>query len=465
MENVCIPGFYTVPTVRHRACEQIFVGHHPSSFQEQRRRHKIAFDRATNTMGETQSRPVSLEKRSKRPDTIPHSRNDEDAPLDLAPFSASFYLSSLLATSKVHCASSEETPPPPLPSAASLPPPAPDVTDATTTPEQDSIERAAAEASRFPNPGTHEMVLTEGKRILMLDTFDGFRCDINKQVSPFMMAVHSFHLGTSMLQDGRKNNYTFTTQVADDQGALMARVDPGRNSVECRIQKGLLGGLAMGRIQGMVTKDGQADQLIADIDAGGMTWAGNLKYGSMGNGNCFGLGFMQTVHPNVIMGVEGMYLGANKRYISSYLMKINWTAASTAMNLPADTYAPKSNGPTPPGMPPSEMPGQSMLCLNYNSGMGVCTANYKQTVAPNRLTLGAELQFSPLSPESQLLVGAEYKWNRSKLSLCIDGGGRIQSVLDSKIGMAPSSPSLMLSADVDHYNDTMRFGYGLTVDS
>ena len=412
-------------------------------------------------MGETQSRPVSLDKRQKTAE-LQQRRAEPCAPESSSIPAAS---TSWFTSTKVRCA--DDLPPPPLPAADGLPPP-------PVVPEKDAngggeggdaIARAAQEASRFPNPGTHEMVLSEGKRIVLLDTFDGFRCDINKQVSPFMMAVHSFHLGTTMLPDGRKNNYTFTTQVADDSAALMARVDPGRNSVECRIQKGLLGGLAMGKVQGMVTKDGQNDQIIADIDAGGMTWAGNIKYGSMGNGNCFGLGFMQTVHPNVIMGVEGMYLAANRRYISSYLMKVNWTSGNTAKLLAGSDVAAKPAGPTPPGMPPPDAPGQSMVCLNYNSGMGACVVNYKQVVAPNRLTLGAELQFSPVALESQLLVGAEFKWNRSKLNLCVDGGGRLQSVLESKIGMAPSSPSLMLSADVDHYNDTMRFGYGLTVDS
>lgn len=93
------------------------------------------------------------------------------------------------------------------------------------------------------------------------------------------------------------------------------------------------------------------------------------------------------------------------------------------------------------------------------------TVNYKRCVTPNRLTLGAELQFSPFSLESQLLMGAEYKWQRSKMNLCVDGAGRIQSILEAKYGMAPGSPSLLLAAEMDHANDTMKFGYGINIES
>jgi mitochondrial import receptor subunit TOM40 len=332
----------------------------------------------------------------------------------------------------------------------------------------DAIAKAASEATAFTNPGPYEQAMSEGKRMVMLETFDGFRCEISKQVSPFMAAVHSFHLGTTMNPDGRKSSYAFATQIADDTSLIMARVDPGRGSSDFRLHKALFGGLGLAKLHGSVSQSGDNEQCLAELDVGAHTWAGNVKYGSMGNGLCYGINFIQTVHPNVTMGGEGLYLASNRRFISSYGIKMHWTATPAAAHHAAINVssgkAASSSRPLPPGMPPPDAAGGSLLMVNYNSAMGAVTVNYKQVVAPQRLLLGAELQFSPLSLESQVVLGAEFKWQRSKLNVCVDGGGRLQSVLEAKLGMSPGVPSLVLSADVDHYNDTMKFGYGLNID-
>ena len=388
------------------------------------------------------------------------------------------------------CAEATAPPPPPLP------PPLPPITtaDSGVTPKSssssssstttvlptdpvDSIEAATQSVSAFPNPGPYEQAVHDGKRLVMLDTFDGFRCDINKQVSPFMAAIHSFHLGTTMLPDGRKSSYTFISQVADENGMFMARIDPIKGSLDGRIHKALLGGMAMGKLQLAVTATDHQEQqqqqqqqqandtCLAEIDFGGNTWASNLKYGSMGGGLVYGMNYMQALHPNVAAGGEGMYIAANGNFVSSYSMKFQWTAANAATAQDAALVTTPPPPPTPPGGPPAEEPGQSMLCVNMNTGQMVATVNYKRCVTPNRLVLGAELQFNPLTLDSQVLLGAEYKWQRSKLNLCIDGAGRIQSLLEAKYGMAPGSPSISLSAEMDHYNDIMKFGYGINIES
>jgi mitochondrial import receptor subunit TOM40 len=364
-------------------------------------------------------------------------------------------------------AASRPLPPtPPLPTSSSgketgqaPPPPAPPSAE-----DDDAIAQASKLVSAFAHPGQYEQAVSDGKRVVMVDTFDGFRCDINKQVSPFMAAIHSFHLGTSMIPDGRKSSYSFLTQVADESSLLMARVDPARGSADCRVHKGLLGGLALLKVQASVSQEGQGDQLLGELDVNGMTWAGNLKYGSMGGGLMYGMNFMQTVHPNVSMGGEGMYLTANQNFLSSYAVKVNWQAAAAKAN--ENLLAPTTGASArQPGMPAPDRPGQSMVCVNYGTAQGAVTVNYKQVVAPNRLTVGAELQFSPLSLDSHAVLAAEYKWQRSKLNLAVDGTGKLQSVFEAKIGMAPGSPSIMFSADVDHLHDDMRFGFGITLDS
>jgi mitochondrial import receptor subunit TOM40 len=427
-------------------------------------------------MGETQSRHIDSRERG----PINNAKG-----LSSAHSTFGGVVSALLAPSSrtrtAHCDDAAAAPPPapPLPAnakssaaavAAALTATASDastVAGSSPSVEPDSIEAAAKSASLFSNPGPYEQAISDGKRLVMVDTFDGFRCDINKQVSPFMTAAHSFHLGTTMFPDGRKSSYSFVTQVGDDTGVLMARIDPSRGSLDGRVQKALLGGAALGKLQiGASQEGGQNDTLLAEIDVFGHTWSGNLKYGSMGGGIVYGGNYIQSVHPNVAMGGEGMYISANQNMIASYGMKINWQSlrpsSSDSELLSAIKSAPP---PPPPGMPQPEAAGNSVLCLNYNTGHMAATVNYKRCILPNRLSLGAELQFSPLSLESQVLMGAEYKWQRSKMNLCVDGSGRIQSVLEAKYGMAPGSPSIMFSAEMDHFNDIMKFGYGINIDS
>jgi len=294
----------------------------------------------------------------------------------------------------------------------------------------------------------------EIKRLVMLDTFDGFRCEINKQLSPFMLAAHSFWLGTTMLPDGLTKNYTFVTQVANESGLLMTRVDPEKGSLDGRVHASL--GPAVLKLQTNVSVDGHQDQLMADLDLSGETWTGNLKYGTMGGGVLLGCNYFQSVTPRLALGGEGMYIASNQSLLSSYMLKY--------------TTKPPSESPTSESLQSttatSATPSYSTVIANFNTAQGMLTLNYKRLVTPpSRVTLGAELQCSPFTFDSQVIFGAEFQFTRSKMNVCVDGTGRVQALLEAKLGATPGSPSLNFSADMDHAKDTMKFGYGITVGS
>lgn len=339
------------------------------------------------------------------------------------------------------------TPPPPPPDEpkakqVEAPPPPPPSNSSSS--EAMSIADAAASVGRnVPNPGPYEQAAQDAKRLVMLDTYDGFRVDINKQLSPYMAVVHSFWLGTTMIPDGRTKTYSFLAQVADEQGLLMARVDPGRGSVDGRIHRAI--GPFMTKVQLGLSTEGQNDQVLCEADFGGPTWTANLKYGSMGNGLVYGLNYFQSLTPKWALGGEGMYLAANSRLLSSYSVKYN----TAAINSDTDEKS---------------METPSTFIANYNTGQQALTLNYKRVVTTNRVVLGAELQCSPFSLESQVLVGAEFKFARSKMQVCVDGSGKIQSTLETKLGVGQGTPTLNFSADVDHLNDQLRFGYGINIE-
>jgi len=320
-------------------------------------------------------------------------------------------------------------------------------------PADDAIAQAARSAHAYTNPGPYEMVTSDGKRLVQLDTYEGFRCDIQKQMSPFMLVLHSFALGTQ-LPDGRKSSYSFMTQFAEEANVLIARVDPGRGSVDGRYHRAL----PFGTFRTQFNLDGQNDQLLADLDVGGQTWTGNLKLASMGGAVAYGCNYLQTVTPKLTMGGEGLYLAANQGLMSSYTLKYSFMAPKVG---DVDVPLPKQQ----PGMPPIEPSGASTVLLNFNAAQSLLTCNYKRVVTANRVTLGAELQCNPLKlDESALLLGAEFKLQRSRVAISADGSGRVQSVVEAKLGLAPQSPSLNFSADVDHVKDEMKFGFGLNIE-
>mmetsp|Transcript_20650 Transcript_20650/g.42499 ORF Transcript_20650/g.42499 Transcript_20650/m.42499 type:complete len:365 (-) Transcript_20650:54-1148(-) len=341
---------------------------------------------------------------------------------------------SFFATNSTRC---DNSPPPPPPLGGEAPPPPPQ--------EEDSIAQAAATASAMLNPGPYEQAPGDLKRLVMLDTHDGFRCDINKQLSPYLAVVHSFWLGTNMLPDGRKRTYTWLAQVADESSLCFARIDPSQSSVDGRIHKALLGGVAVAKLQLGLSAEGQADQCLLDVDLNGMSWSGNLKYGSMGGGPVYGCAFHQGITSNLSMGGEGMYVAANGNMMSNYLMKYSFNASGESesderASAVCVQFAP--SGPSP-------MP---------------LTLNYKRTVTPKRVTLGAELSCDPISLQSSVALGAEFKFSRSKLHVTMDGNAKMQSVFETALGKEPGQPKLSLSAEVDHLQDEMKFGYGLAID-
>eukprot|EP00980_Cylindrotheca_fusiformis_P019805 scaffold6949_cov107-Cylindrotheca_fusiformis.AAC.5 len=347
-------------------------------------------------------------------------------------------------------------PPPPLETGSDESSSLPSPSDGSST-EDKSIANAAGSVSAYSNPGPFEQASQDAKQLVMLDTHDGFRCNINKQLSPYMAVVHSFWLGTNMIPDGRKRTYTWLTQVADESSYYLARVDPAQLSVDGRMQKALFGGLAMGKMQINVSPEGQTDQCLAEIDFSGATWTANLKYGSMIGGLAYGCNFFQAVTPRFSMGGEGLFLGANQAMITNYVMKYTIPAGTD------DVEGVTATKVFAPGQPTQEQPSSTFIA-GYNTSQSLVTLNYKRVVTPNRVNLGAELTCNPLSLESQVVLGAEFKWSRSKLQVAIDGAAKVQSVLETKLGKEPGQPTLSLSAELDHLKDEMRFGYGLNID-
>jgi mitochondrial import receptor subunit TOM40 len=265
-----------------------------------------------------------------------------------------------------------------------------------------------------------------------------------------------------MLPDGRKRTYTWLAQVADESSLVFARIDPSALSVDGRIHKSLLGGMAVAKLQLGLSNEGQNDQCLVDVDLNGMSWSGNLKYGSMGGGPVYGCAFHQGITSRFSMGGEGMYVAANGNMMSNYLLKYAFGGGSNSSNNNNIDTTTATATPEQPSSPPN-----SAICVQYapsGPSQFPLTLNYKKIVTPKRVTLGAELSCDPMSFASHVVLGAEFKFNRSKLHVTVDGNAKMQSVFETTLGKEPGQPRLSLSAELDHMKDEMKFGYGLAID-
>jgi len=326
----------------------------------------------------------------------------------------------------------------------------------------------------------------DAKRLVALDTFEGFRCDVNKQMSPSMLVMHSFALSpasaasSSPMQGGPPppppSSYTFITQVGDDSGGIfVSRVDTARGGVDARMHRPLLGGLALLKLQ-MSLSGSENDTLLAEVDVGTaipiLTWTANLKYGSMGGGPVWGANYWQAITPNFLMGGEGMYIAAQGTPAAAYAFKYKFQAPLTPQEQEQVEAEKNKSGaaappPGPPGMPPPEAPGASSIIGQFHSN-GMMTLNYRRVVTPQRVTVGSELAFpffAPFNDPPDLLLGAEFNLTRSKLAWSMDcNTWKFNSILETKLGMSPMAPRFTLSAAVDHFNQDFKFGYSINID-
>lgn len=358
-----------------------------------------------------------------------------------------------VSSSKVSCDAT-----PPLPPQGLVSPTLPsldiedDRTSSTTVDAKKTDENSTQiDSSKITNPGPYEAAMVPCKRITNIDTYSGFRVDIQKPLSPFMVAIHSFQLGTST-PDGLNKGYSFITQVADEEGILMVNCDPFRKSLMGRAHKSLLGGLAMGKLSCNISPDGSNDQLMGEIDLGGNSWTGNLKYGSMGGGIVLGMNYYQAITKKLSMGGEGMYIGVNGNQISSYAIKYECEAKQSDFDVSSIGSAKNMTNTKHTSWFGAQLsPAQGMLGLYY-----------KRVVTPNRVTLGAELNVDA-ALQSSVAIGGEFNFTRSKVNLVVDGTGKIQSLVEAKLGMGQGAPTLGFSAECDYANDAMKFGYGINI--
>mmetsp|Transcript_6912 Transcript_6912/g.10426 ORF Transcript_6912/g.10426 Transcript_6912/m.10426 type:complete len:375 (-) Transcript_6912:135-1259(-) len=296
--------------------------------------------------------------------------------------------------------------------------------DATVKPEL-VLQAEKEEEGTIKSPGPYEYQGQEVKAMLNPDTHDGFRMEVQKVLTPTFVVNHSFWLGAAQMPSNC--HYAYTAQVAEgaDRG-IMARRD-SNGGVVGQVTYGL-SPKCMSKWMMQLGPQANMDSLSVETVYSGESFTGGLKLVSASSaGVVFNTCYMQAITPKFSAGGDCNVNLSNSQVTSSGAAKYTtpkWGAV-----------------------------------VQVHTG-GAVTCQYIRKVAPNRVTLGAELEFKPMSMESNVAFGAEFALKQSRVIASIDGTGKISSVLETVL-----NPAVKLSfcGEIQHATDKYQFGYGLTI--
>ncbi len=92
--------------------------------------------------------------------------------------------------------------------------------------KQAEVERR--KQAQLRNPGSFEKIIEEGKKLSSVDSFEGFRLEIQKMVTPHFYMAHSFMMGAKLPHVDTGALYDFSTHVVlPGNQLLMARLGHG----------------------------------------------------------------------------------------------------------------------------------------------------------------------------------------------------------------------------------------------
>lgn len=189
-------------------------------------------------------------------------------------------------------------------------------------------EGAAAPASAgLPSPGKYDEISREAYVALHPPVFDGLRCDLMKQVSPFFSITHGIHMGHKHIET-EGGGYVKKPAGAYQFGCSLAIPKPGAGTFsEPRLVLNAQRN-SVGTVDGMVYWDVaewcklryQANQFppnksdplepgythMLDVDLLGSDWKANVKTGAQ---HFTGVNYIQSLTPTLSMGGEWFLVG------------------------------------------------------------------------------------------------------------------------------------------------------------
>ena len=314
-----------------------------------------------------------------------------------------------------------------------------DAAVAATSAADDAAAEAAAEAAKtsapvtgqvdytdLPCPVKYEEMQREMLMSLKADNFEGARFDYNKQLNQKFFLSHGFSMTNQEVpaQGGQiikipTSTYEFGANVVDQNYMLVGRVlTDGR--VSGRVKYDFSDWLSF-KLQS--TKEPGFSQVMFDADFKGLDYQAQFK---CGNGQFYGVNYLQSVTPTLSLGGEGFFLGGQNKSGVGF-------AARFADDKTVATGQVATTG---------------LLSLTY------CTK------VSEKAMLASDFLWNWNQRSATASVGYDYILRQCRIRGRIDNHGVVSTYLEERLNVGLN---LIMSAEIDHQSKNHKFGFGMTV--
>ena len=305
------------------------------------------------------------------------------------------------------------------PAGGAAPPPAAAAAAAPAPP-------AKTDFMELPLPVKYEELQREIMMSLKADHFEGGRFDFNKQLNQKFFLSHSVVMGSiEVPAQGNQiikipnATYEFGANVVDTNYMLVGRaLTDGRVSGRLKYD---FSDAVSAKLQ--TSKEPGFSQVMVDLDYKGVDSQAQLK---LGNGQFYGVNYLQSVSNALSLGGEGFYLGGQRKSGVGF----------------AARYA-----------------DDKTVATGQVATTGLVSLTYTAKVS-DKAMLASDFMWNWNARQAQASVGYDYILRQSRLRGRVDNNGVVSAFLEERLN---AGFTLMFSAEIDHANKNHKFGFGMTV--
>jgi hypothetical protein len=300
---------------------------------------------------------------------------------------------------------------------------------------------------QLPYPGKFDHLSKESKGILdTRENFDGFSFDVTRSVTANFDMTHAINFGSQTAAP----SYNFMPRFFHSSGMFLdGKLSPGplllNGTVQGRVQFPVktwyrsgpdgrskpISKLALG-LTGIVGKPSAKPippQFHVELDMKGTDYQAQFKWLNQGT---YELAYVQSVHPNVAVGVQGVFESAMGRTELTGAARVAWN-------------------------------GRKNIATMSLASFGHLTGSYTQIMEGGRKSWSTEMQLIRLEDHGvwEAVYSAGYSYNllQSRVRGRFDSNWCCSAILEEKV---IDSVTLMICGDMNYAKDEYKVGFGFS---
>lgn len=272
----------------------------------------------------------------------------------------------------------------------------------------------------------------EWQNLSQQDTFDGFRLEAGKPISKWLQMSHTLLLGTQMRSQPYQYQFGPIFQSEDGRTFMMGKYNLD-GLLNCRVVKKVAGPYVDLRANigsCLLEPHKNIVELSKDLNFEQFSSSMKLVYQGVWIGN---LGFSRQISNSLHLGAELTYLNL---HVAASMGTLSGRWVSNGGEGPHIVSATLGRTPDFKNQDATPLHGIRLQYVNKVS---------------ERVSLGAELDYTFPDHESAMKVGYEYTFRTSRVQGLLDTGGSVRVFVNDFKGYA-------LSGLIDYFNNEYKFG-------